>query len=147
MGSSPAPRADVEAAFVRAFVVPGKQERLLDLLSRPKRRGSVLQTLYHFGDLDPRFARPVPPLEQTPEGVERRLRELGAPEACYLLSDVPGLDARTMPLGAALEEVVGAGGGTLLSCIPGSLGYFEGEEPGDRWLLHRPKAGPGSSGA
>jgi len=29
------------------------------------------------------------------------------------------------------------GNGTLLSCIPGRLGYFEGEDPGERYVLAR----------
>jgi hypothetical protein len=138
-----APRADVEAAFVRAFVVPAKQGRLLGLLPDPRRRATLLRTLYHFRDLDPRFAEHVSPAEQSPEGVERLLRKLGAPEHCYLISDVGDLDARLRPLTAALDAIVGQGGGTLVSCLAGRLGYFEGEEPGDRWILHRPQARPG----
>jgi hypothetical protein len=40
-----------------------------------------------------------------------------------------------MALAEALEAVVGGGFGTLISCIPGRLGYFEGELPRDRKLL------------
>jgi hypothetical protein len=35
----------------------------------------------------------------------------------------------------ALETIVGSGMGTFLSCVTGSLAYFEGEEPGARSLL------------
>jgi hypothetical protein len=35
-------------------------------------------------------------------------------------------------------NLVGLGYATLLVAIPGVLAYFEGEEPGDRLLLHRP---------
>ena len=138
-GSSrtPAPQQDHASAFVRAFVIPAKQRRLLELLPNPKRRSTILETLYHFRDLDPRFAKPIPPAEQSPKGVERLLLKLGAPGDCYLISDRRDLDARTMPLASALEEIVGEGGGTLVSCVPGLLGYFEGEEPGDRWILDR----------
>lgn len=143
MGSAkaPPPQQDHEAAFVRAFVIPAKRERLLELLPNPKRRPSILGTLHHFRDLDPRFANLIPPPKQFPEDVENLLLKLGAPSECYLLSDSKHLDARTMPLASALEEVVGAGGGTLLSCIPGRRGYFEGEGRGERWLLHR-RRGP-----
>ena len=40
--------ADIEheAAFVRAFIIGSKQERLAELLAKPKRRRDVLDTLY-----------------------------------------------------------------------------------------------------
>jgi len=34
-----------EAAFVRAFIIARKQERLAELLAKPKRRRDVLRTL------------------------------------------------------------------------------------------------------
>jgi len=139
----PLPQEVHEAAFVRAFVILAKQGRLLELLPNRKGRESILRTLYHFRDLDLRFARQITPSEQSPEGIETLLLKLGAPHECYLVSDNRNLDARTMPLRSALEEIVGTGGGTLLSCIPGQLGYFEGEAKGDRWLLQRKKGDRG----
>jgi hypothetical protein len=41
-----------------------------------------------------------------------------------------------MDLLAALELVIGSGLGTVISCIPGKLAYYEGELPGDRYVLH-----------
>jgi hypothetical protein len=40
-------------------------------------------------------------------------------------------------LRAAPAQIHGLGHGTLLSCLPGSLGYFEGEEIGERYVLER----------
>ena len=31
-----------------------------------------------------------------------------------------------------------------ISCVPGKLAYYEGEMPGDRYVLHRPNVGPTS---
>ncbi len=39
-----------------------------------------------------------------------------------------------MDLGVALSETVGYGMGTVISCIPGQLGYFEGESR-ERYIL------------
>lgn len=135
-----------EAAFVRAFIIPAKQGRLLELLSNPKRRNSILQSLPHFRDLDPRFAKQLSPSEQSPKAIERLLLNCGALVECYLISEVNDLDMRTMPLASALEEILGNAGGTFMSCVPGTLGYFEGEEPNDRWLLQRKKGAHGSTG-
>jgi len=39
------------------------------------------------------------------------------------------VDGKRISLEVALKQVIGQGYGTLLSCVPGALGYFEGEEP------------------
>ena len=132
--------ADIEheAAFVRAFIIATKQERLRELLATPKRRRDVLRTLYHFRDLDPRFMIKVPPAEQTAGGIEALLRARGAPELCYAISTDENLDGRTVTLRDAITRLIGVvGHGTLLSCVPGHLGYFEGEESGARYVLER----------
>jgi len=126
-----------EAAFVKAFIVRAKQERYLELLSKPKRRQAVLRSLAHFSDLDPQIQVPIPPSEQAPSRLEQLLRSRGAPSECYLISEDAALDGRTIALSEALTLIVGRGMGTLLSCIPGHLGYYEGEDRGARWLLER----------
>ena len=42
-----------------------------------------------------------------------------------------------MDLQTALEEVIGYGNGTFVSCIPGKLGYFESAEPGLRYIFEK----------
>jgi len=42
-----------------------------------------------------------------------------------------------MRLEATLDETVGYVDGTIISCIPGRLAYFEGEENGARYILER----------
>ncbi|HEX9097159.1 MAG TPA: hypothetical protein VF990_13800 [Candidatus Dormibacteraeota bacterium] len=74
---------------------------------------------------------------QTASTVARLLRVKGAPAVCWLVSERSDWDGRQMPLANALDAVVGAGFGTVISCIPGRLGYFEGESPENRHLLER----------
>lgn len=59
---------------------------------------------------------------------------------CIAISADRELDGREPSLADALPEVVGSNGGTVLSCLPGVLAYYEGEEPGDRRILCRPRA-------
>jgi hypothetical protein len=125
-----------EEGLVKAFVIDSKQERMLALLRKPKRRRDVLMTLPHFKDLDRRFATIVPQ-PQAASSILRLLQSRGAPAECYVVSEDEDLDAQIMPLASALDAVVASGMGTLLSCIPGRLGYFEGEIPGKRYLLDR----------
>jgi hypothetical protein len=125
-----------EEGLVKAFVARPKQDRMIELLRKPKRRRDVLTTLAHFKDLDPRFAMRAPEPHSS-SSVLRLLRSRGAPAECYVVSEDPDLDGRILPLAAALDAVVGMGMGTLLSCIPGRLGYFEGETPSERYVLER----------
>ena len=134
-----APDLEQEAALIRAFIVPTKQERLVELLGRPKRRQDVLRTLYHFRDLDPRFISRIPAAQDTAEGIAALLRSKGAPDLCYAISTDSEIDGKTVPLDEALTRIKGFGDGTLLSCVRGSLGYFEGEERGERYVLERGK--------
>ncbi len=64
------------------------------------------------------------------------LRRKGAPETCYVMG-YSEFDGRAVDLRGALEEIVGRSFGNFLSCIPGKFGYFEGEEPNERYILER----------
>jgi hypothetical protein len=124
-----------EERLVRAFVVPARRERLVQFLANPKRRAQATAALAHFGDLDPRWVVALPKGAQDPVSIERELRRRGAGDTCHVVSENRQIDGARLALGAALELVVGRGLGTLLSCVPGSLAYFEGEGPSDRCLL------------
>lgn len=134
---SQARQPEHEEALVRAFLLSAKQQRWLELLKKPKRRADVLRALAHFYDLDARYALSIPAAEQSTGKVLKLLRTRGAPPDCYLLSESAEFDQRTMPLADALDAIVGMGMGTLVSCVPGRLGYYEGEGPGDRRILVR----------
>jgi hypothetical protein len=88
-------------------------------------------------DLDSRFARLIPPSTHTLLDLARLLRSRGAPATCVLLAEDAALDGTELPLDDALEAVVGRGMGAFISCLPGRLAYFEGEEAADRYLLER----------
>ncbi len=131
---------DHEAGLVEAFVKPEKRERLKELLSKPKRRRDVLELLYHKAPLDPECMVRVPPNAQSAEGIAALLRSHGAPDLCYVISTDSKIDGSTMQLAEVLNQIVGRGEGTVLSCIAGQLAYFEAEDPGERYLL-RPRGG------
>ena len=62
------------------------------------------------------------------------LRAMGAPGTCHVIGGEH--DGKDMELLIALQQIVGYGTGTVLSCIPGKLAYFEGEIR-ERFLLVR----------
>ena len=125
------------SALIRAFVAPDRQERLLGLLQSARGRAKLRAGLAHFAALDARNAVRIPAGEQSPESIARLLRQRGAPATCVLLAEDGALDGQELGLEDALRQIVGYGMGAFVSCVPGLLGYFEGEGPRERWLLSR----------
>jgi hypothetical protein len=129
---------DVEEALIHAFIVPERRSRYIALLATQKKRKKLLDSFYHLHDLDPRFAHRFDPSSQHADWIYKALRKQGSPDRCYVMSPSSELDGQETDLRKALEETVGSNGGTFLSCIPGRLGYFEGEEYNERYILERP---------
>ncbi len=130
------PRDYHEYQLVRNFFLPHRQSRYLELLADPKRRPEILKEFAHFKDLDPQWAELLPANCNRPITVLKLLQSKGAPARCWAISESEKLDGKELDLLEALDDVVGCGIGTFLSCLPGKLAYFEDEE--DRWILQRP---------
>jgi hypothetical protein len=128
---------DHEVALVQAFIAPERRERYLGLLASARGREKLRRALAHFHDLDTRCTYELPAGVNTPAEIALLLRGKGAPAECTLLAEDAALDARHLPLEDALVAVVGRGMGTLISCVPGRLGFYEGEGPGVRYILER----------
>jgi len=126
-----------ESALIRAFIEPKRRERYLGLLASPRGREKLRRGLAHCRDIDPRFAHELPADVHTPAEIATLLRAKGAPAECTLLAEDAALDGRRLPLEDALAAIVGRGMGTLVSCVPGRLAFYEGEDPGVRYLLER----------
>ena len=127
---------DVEEATLRAFIRKTRVERHVALLRTRTKREKLIAEMYDL-DLDSRFIWTLKPEDQWPTRVYDLLRQRGAPDTCYVMSAVSDLDERAMELREALELTVGHDSGTLISCIPGHLAYYEGDG-GCRYLLERP---------
>lgn len=125
-----------EEALVKAFLEPSRQERFLAFLSKPKHRHKFTAELAHRYTrfLQPQFLKAIPPSQRNPSAIYNLLRSLGAGEQCWVISEGE-LDGQEVELLLALNEVVGRGLGTLISCIPGRLAYFESED--ERLVLQR----------
>lgn len=100
---------DHERGFLSFLVEPTKR-RLGTLLELgEKRRRDVRELLHHSVRLDPRFAEHLIGSEAFSGPVEAMLRKRGAPATCYVLAANSDLDGREMPLGEALEAIIGRG--------------------------------------
>jgi hypothetical protein len=124
-----------EEAVVKAFIPSHRQERFLEIIAKPKKRAKLLTELSHYKALDPRFMLGIPSDQQHPPALVKLLRAKGAGSTCYIISENSWLDGREVDLETALKETVGCQMGTLISCIPGRLGYFEDED--GRSILER----------
>ena len=127
-----------EEYFARAFIVPKKQDRYLSLLGTVKGRSKLAHGLNHCQDLDMKYATLIPLAQQHIEPIEKILKQKGAPDVCYVMSSSWKTDGKTMSLREALEDTVGQAVGTLISCLPGRLAYFEFEIPNERYILEKP---------
>jgi hypothetical protein len=124
-----------EEALILAFTLPQRQSRYLELLANPKRRRDVTRELAHFKHLDMRFVVPIPPSQRGHDGILRLLKDKGARDTCYAVSEDDELDGKELLLSESLKRIVGYEMGTFLSCLPGRLAYFEDED--ERWILER----------
>jgi hypothetical protein len=124
-----------EEALIKAFIPLHRQERFLEIIAKPKKRAKLLTELYHFDGLNPKFMVAVAPNEQNASALLKILRAKGAGSKCYVMSTNPKLDGKEVDLETALKESVGSEEGTLISCVPGRLGYFENED--GRCILER----------
>jgi hypothetical protein len=123
------------------FLAPGfRRTRFRESLDSERRRKKLLDGLYHFYDFDSRFSTLVPGGNKNSDFLLPALRKLGAGESCYLMSTDRELDMLDMSLAEALVEVADAfaGDATFISCIPGKLAYFQGEDHDNSRILHRP---------
>jgi hypothetical protein len=126
-----------EEQTIRSFISRQKRERYLIFVSDLKTRKKFTHALAHFRDIDPACKRLIPPSRQNPKDIARILAAKGAGALCYLIAEHPELDGRELPLMDALEETVGRGVGTILSCIPGRLAFMETED--ERFILEKLK--------
>ncbi len=116
-----------EQAFVEAFVQPRRRERAAFCLSNPKKRHEFINKFAHHGRdvLIPQHLKSIDPSHQNPKSIYNLLHSLGAPRTFHVIST--RISVSDIELLSALQQVVGCGLGTVISCIPGRLGYFEGE--------------------
>ena len=126
-----------EATLISTFVNGAKRKHLIEILANPKRRTRATATLAHFNDFESSAVVLLETEVQTPAAIEGALRSRGAGESCHVISANRAIDGKHLPLKLALERVVGQGMGTLLSCVPGELAYYEGEGPSERCILAR----------
>jgi len=126
---------DWQGETIKAFVIPQKRDRYAEAVSNAKQRKKFVASLSHFDDFDSRWIIRVEPSSQHAATLHAILVTHGAPPTCWAISESTDLDGKEVELKTALERTVGYQMGTVLSCIPGRLAYFENEDV--RFILRR----------
>ena len=134
-----------ERVLVQSFFVKRVQERVLHELFTPKKRDMALQRLDHryLSMLKNDYLIEIKPPNSWPDDTDDLLKQYGAPDTCYCLSENELISGKTLPLREALEHAIGFGFASIISCIPGELAYFEAEQsfgPPPRYLLKKPSS-------
>ncbi|MDQ2832683.1 MAG: hypothetical protein M3Y50_02860 [Acidobacteriota bacterium] len=118
-----------EEGFVGAFIEKNKQDRSISFLASAKHRRKFTVELAHFKGLDERFSQPIPPkTAHMVKEICQLLKSRGAGQTVWIISELASLDGRELDLEEALSHVWGRKIGSVLSCLPGKLAYFEDEE-------------------
>ena len=112
-----------------------KRDRYGEILSNPRLRQKFINQLAHFRDFDPEYRLPIPSNRLFVDNIHLELQKRQSPNIVYAISEDPTLDQRELPLVEALNQIVGSGMGTVLSCIPESLAFVETED--ERFILER----------
>ena len=119
------------------FVAPSRRDRFRESLRDPRRRRKLRAELWHFENrLDERFARELEQHtkhEHHVEHVHALLLDRGAPATCCVLS-ADGDDGDAIALRLAVAQLMTEGAG-FISCIPGRLGLYVGEDGSGVFLL------------
>jgi hypothetical protein len=124
-----------ENSLIAAFVKRNKRERYREIVSDSRLRHKFTGQLAHFKDFDPQYRLPIPSNKLFVENIAKELDRRHSPKIVFAISEDPALDQKQVPLVRTLEQIVGRGMGTILSCIPGRLAFVETED--ERFILQR----------
>lgn len=122
-----------EYSLIKAFVNKERQERYLALISTEKGRQKFKTYLSHFKDFNNQ-PRSIPSLSSYTQLYDL-LKSSEAPDDCYVICENLKYDMKVLPLVDATKQLFNSGLAFFLSCIPGKLAYYEGEDSSQRFIL------------
>jgi hypothetical protein len=125
-----------EQGFVETFIPPGRRDRFLAALANPKSRAIFNRELHHpkSSFLLSEYIEQIVPSQHYTRFIAPKLRSMGATDQCWVFGNY--IDGQQMKLEEALDALIGIGSGTIISCIPGKLAFFENED--SRVILRQP---------
>ena len=128
---------ETEGATVRAFFRSVYRARYCESAEIRARHWKLVGALAERKTFEERYVEEIPDSPEGAVGVAKLLAERGAPARCYVISMDRQIDTKQMQLSDALGAVYATGKGTLISCIPGTLAYYEGKYRDEHCILDR----------
>lgn len=120
------------------LIDPREKERLKRAFESIKSRERWLRRLFHQIEMHPEFAEEPPRGSRDEDSLFKALRDLGAPEMCYVIASDSDMDDSFQSLRQILTiAYVEFAHGTILSCIPGKLALFRTAYPHKHFIVHR----------
>lgn len=126
-----------EEQLFRELIDSSQRKRLLTL-RKLKNRQKLLSYLPHSIRFDQRYTLAIPANQQSSKQILSLLLKQGSPQKVYVLSEDPKIDSQTLDIQDVMAHIVGSGFASIVSCIPGQLAYYEGEEANNRIILKKP---------
>jgi hypothetical protein len=130
--------ADLEIKVIKRFVDKAKRDRYIQFVSSPKNRHKFVNDLPHCKAFKWDLFDAINGNEQ--QAILQALQRNGIPcKTCYVISENPKLDTKTLDSKDAISETVGYGMGTILVFGDADMIYFESEETNRRFISQRVK--------
>jgi hypothetical protein len=125
-----------ELLLISSFVYKERQDRYKNLIATSKGRKKFRTYIAHFKDLDSKNYTLINNCQSYLQ-LYHLLKSNGAPDTCYLISEHSDYDMKNLHLLQATENLFNSGISYFISCIPGKLIYYEGEELHQKILLSK----------
>jgi hypothetical protein len=130
--------ADLEIKVIKRLIDKAKRDRYIQFVSSPKNRHKFVSDLPHLKSFTWELFDAIKGNEQ--QAVLQALQRDGIPgKTCYVISENPKLDTRTLDIKDAISETVGFGMGTILVFGDADMIYFESEETNRKFISQRVK--------
>lgn len=125
-----------EIEFVKNFIVKEKQDRFLTLINNKKKRNKLRLLIAHRMDFIKTNIYLIDKNNICKNDIYLILKKYGAPENCYIICESSIHDRKEMKIKEALDILFNSGLGFILSCIPGEVAYYQGENFSNIILLN-----------
>jgi hypothetical protein len=126
---------DIESKVIERFVIKTKRDRYLNFIKSEKTRPKFINDLSHINFFREDLFDKVEGNEY--EFIKQRIKLLGNPNDCYVISENQRIDKKRLNIDTALTETIGADQGTLLVFGDAEILYSEAEGFNNRWISKR----------
>jgi hypothetical protein len=126
---------DIESKVIERFVIKTKRDRYLNFIKSEKTRPKFINDLSHINFFREDLFDKVEGNEY--EFIKQRIKLLGNPNDCYVISENQRIDKKRLDIDTALTETIGADQGTLLVFGDAEILYSEAEGFNNRWISKR----------